>query len=62
MTTLTNELTIKNMSLRNRLVLPPITTNYGTSKGGYSISGCDEYYILIKYGNAIKINPEMIKM
>ena len=33
MTTLNSELTIKTMSLRNRLVLPPITTNYGTSKG-----------------------------
>ena len=33
MTTLNSELTIKNMSIRNRLVLPPITTNYGSSKG-----------------------------
>lgn len=33
MTTLNTELTIKNMSFRNRLVLPPITTNYGTPKG-----------------------------
>ena len=33
MTTLNSEFTIKNMSFRNRLVLPPITTNYGTSKG-----------------------------
>jgi len=30
---LNSELEIKNMSIRNRLVLPPITTNYGTSKG-----------------------------
>ncbi|MBU1054081.1 MAG: MoaD/ThiS family protein, partial [Proteobacteria bacterium] len=33
MITLNSELTIKNMSFKNRLVLPPITTNYGTSKG-----------------------------
>jgi 2,4-dienoyl-CoA reductase-like NADH-dependent reductase (Old Yellow Enzyme family) len=30
---LNKELTIKNLKIRNRLVLPPITTNYGTSKG-----------------------------
>jgi len=33
MTTLNSPLTLKNISLRNRLVLPPITTNYGSSKG-----------------------------
>lgn len=33
MTPLSSELKIKNMILRNRLVLPPITTNYGSSKG-----------------------------
>ena len=33
MTILNSELTIKNLSIRNRLVLPPITTNYGSSKG-----------------------------
>ncbi len=33
MTPLNTELKIKNMILRNRLVLPPITTNYGSSKG-----------------------------
>jgi len=33
MTLLSSELKIKNMMLRNRLVLPPITTNYGSSKG-----------------------------
>jgi len=33
MTILNSELTIKQLSIRNRLVLPPITTNYGSSKG-----------------------------
>ncbi len=33
MATINSKLTLKNMSLRNRLVLPPITTNYGSSKG-----------------------------
>lgn len=33
MSPLNKPLTLKNMSLRNRLVLPPITTNYGSSKG-----------------------------
>ncbi len=33
MTMLNSKLTIKNMELRNRLVLPPITTNYGSAKG-----------------------------
>ncbi|MCP4672483.1 MAG: hypothetical protein GY857_14405, partial [Desulfobacula sp.] len=33
MAMLNSELTIKKMRLRNRLVLPPITTNYGSSKG-----------------------------
>ena len=33
MARLNSELKIKNMSIKNRLVLPPITTNYGTSKG-----------------------------
>lgn len=33
MTTLNSELNIKRMTLKNRLVLPPITTNYGSSKG-----------------------------
>lgn len=33
MTSLSSELKIKSMILRNRLVLPPITTNYGSSKG-----------------------------
>jgi 2,4-dienoyl-CoA reductase-like NADH-dependent reductase (Old Yellow Enzyme family) len=30
---LNKNLTIKQMSIRNRLVLPPITTNYGSSQG-----------------------------
>ncbi|MBT3177723.1 MAG: NADH:flavin oxidoreductase [Desulfobacula sp.] len=33
MTLLNNKVTIKQMKLRNRLVLPPITTNYGSPKG-----------------------------
>jgi 2,4-dienoyl-CoA reductase-like NADH-dependent reductase (Old Yellow Enzyme family) len=33
MTMLNRELKIKKMRLRNRLVLPPITTNYGSSEG-----------------------------
>jgi 2,4-dienoyl-CoA reductase-like NADH-dependent reductase (Old Yellow Enzyme family) len=33
MTPLSSELKIKSITLRNRLVLPPITTNYGSSKG-----------------------------
>lgn len=33
MATLGDELTINRMKLRNRLVLPPLTTNYGTSEG-----------------------------
>jgi len=33
MTFVNSTLTIKNKSMRNRLVLPPITTNYGTSQG-----------------------------
>ncbi|MBA3008920.1 MAG: NADH:flavin oxidoreductase [Proteobacteria bacterium] len=33
-TPLTRGLTVKNLSFRNRLVLAPITTNYGSSKGG----------------------------
>lgn len=33
MTILNKSLTIKQLSIRNRLVLPPITTNYGSSKG-----------------------------
>ena len=33
MTILKQQLTIKNISIRNRLVLPPITTNYGSSEG-----------------------------
>lgn len=32
MTKLNYALTIKNMSLKNRLVLPRITTNYGSSQ------------------------------
>ncbi len=33
MTMLNSKITIKNMELRNRLVLPPITTNYGSAEG-----------------------------
>ena len=33
MTILNKGLTIKQISIRNRLVLPPITTNYGSSEG-----------------------------
>ena len=33
MTTINSELTIKKMSIRNRLVLAPITTNYGSQDG-----------------------------
>ena len=33
MASLNNPVTIKQMKLRNRLVLPPITTNYGTPEG-----------------------------
>jgi len=33
MTILNTKLTIKQLSIRNRLVLPPITTNYGSSEG-----------------------------
>lgn len=33
MTRLNQEVVIKNMTLRNRLVLPPITTNYGSPQG-----------------------------
>ena len=33
MFTLNDELTISALSLRNRLVFPPVTTNYGSSKG-----------------------------
>ena len=33
MATLTDEVTIKNMRLRNRFVLPPLTTNYGSPEG-----------------------------
>ena len=33
MTMLNSKLTIKNMELRNRLVLPPITTNSGSTEG-----------------------------
>jgi 2,4-dienoyl-CoA reductase-like NADH-dependent reductase (Old Yellow Enzyme family) len=33
MTILDKALTIKGMTLRNRLVLPPLTTNYGSPKG-----------------------------
>lgn len=33
MTILNSEVTIKQLALRNRLVLPPITTNYGSPEG-----------------------------
>ncbi|MFA5904569.1 MAG: NADH:flavin oxidoreductase, partial [Desulfobacula sp.] len=33
MTILNSELKFNNLTLKNRLVLPPITTNYGSSKG-----------------------------
>ncbi len=33
MAMLNSEVTIKHMKLRNRLVLPPITTNYGSPEG-----------------------------
>ncbi|WP_457552633.1 oxidoreductase [Desulfobacula sp.] len=33
MTLVNSSLTIKNMSIRNRLVLPPLTTNYGSLQG-----------------------------
>ncbi|NIP51911.1 MAG: hypothetical protein GWN94_07945, partial [Phycisphaerae bacterium] len=33
MATLQDEVIIKGMRLRNRLALPPLTTNYGTPEG-----------------------------
>ncbi len=50
MATLSDEVIINGMLLRNRIALPPLTTNYGNQEGGVTdeiIQFYGEIYLLL---------------